>query len=173
MFSHGRIQSRIQMNHARFQAENSGSHFKPARRLIAGVILLAGLAACGDKFEEAPFSEEARGYVEFYMPAAMPGEEDLGVDTQIYQIENGQRVFKGMTKKWNGLAEPKRGLTVAAAPGERSFVIVYDRTEVPVKLRIEKDGYRKVRIDMTGLTSEQRIGVTRQYRFGLQATVEP
>jgi hypothetical protein len=159
------------MKHTKFQTGKLG-HFKPGR-LLAGLILLVGLTACGDKFEEAPFSEEPRGYVEFYMPAANPGEEDLGVDTQIYQIENGRRVFKGMTKKWKGLAESKRGLTVAAAPGEQSFVIVYDRTEVPVKLKIEKDGYRKVRIDMAGLTSEQMIGATRQYRFGLQATVEP
>jgi hypothetical protein len=137
------------------------------------VILLIGLAACGEKFEAAPFSEEPRGYVEFYMPAAMPGEEDLGVDTQIYQIENGQRVFKGMTLKWNGLSEPKRGLTVAAAPGEQSFLIVYDSTEVPVKLKVEQGGYHKVRIAMTGLSSEQIIGTTRQYRFGLEATVEP
>ena len=140
---------------------------------IAAISLLLGLAACGDKFEEAPFSEAPRGYVEFYMPAAGPGEEDLGVDTQIYQIENGQRVFKGMTIKWKGLAESKRGLTVAAAPGEQRFVIVYDQIEVPVKLKIEKGSYRRVRIEMTGMNADRMLGTSLQYRFGLQATVEP
>ena len=163
------------MKHTEFQLENTGKqhHFKPAWRFLAGMVLLAGLAGCGDEFEEAPFSAAPRGYVEFYMPAARPGEEDIGVDTQIYQIENGQRVFKGMTIKWKGLAEPKRGLTVATMLGEQSFVIVYDKIEVPVKLRVEKGSYRKVRIDMTGLRADRMLGTSLQYRFGLQATVEP
>jgi hypothetical protein len=145
---------------------------KSFQAAIAAVFLMIWLAACGDK-PEAAFSEEPKGYVEFYMPAARPGEEDIGVDTQIYQIEHGQRVFKGMTRKWSGLSESKRGLTIAAAPGEQSFVIVYDSTEAPVKLQVEQGGYHKVRITMTGLSAEQMIGATRQLRFGLQASVEP
>jgi hypothetical protein len=140
---------------------------------IAALFLLAGLAGCGDKSQEPAFSEAPRGYVEFYMPAAQPGEEDLGVDTQIYQIEHGQRVFKGMTRKWKGLSESRRGLTVASPPGEQDFVVVYDSIFAPVRVRVEAGGYRKVRIDMTGLSAEQVIGATRQLRFGLQATTEP
>lgn len=147
------------MKHTRFQAAT------------AVIFLLAGLAACNDQ-PEVDFSEGPKGYVEFYMPETRMGEESIGVDTQVYRIENGRRVFLGMTRKWKGLAEPKRGLTVAAPPGEQSFLVVLDRAEAPVTVKIEEGGYHKVRIDMTGLSHEQVIGATRQLRFGLQATVE-
>lgn len=136
------------------------------------MFLLGGLAACGDK-PEANFSNEPRGYVEFYLPAAKPGEEDIGVDTQIYRIENNKREFLGMTQKWQGLAEPRRGLTISAPPGEQVFVVVHGSAEAPVAIKVEEGGYHRVRIEMTGLGYQQMIGTTRQLRFGLQATAEP
>jgi hypothetical protein len=139
---------------------------------LAAIFLLAGLAACGDRPEVA-FSEEPRGYVEFYMPAAKPGEEDLGIDTQVYRIENGQREFLGMTQKWTHLAEPRRGLTVAVPPGRRAFVVAFDGAEAPVTVEVQEGAYQRVRIELTGLSSQQVIGTMRQLSFGLKATPEP
>lgn len=141
--------------------------------LLQATVLVLGLSACGDKPQEETFSNMAKGYVEFYMPESSPGQESTGVDTQIFQIENGQRVFKGMTRKWKGLAEPKRGLTITVAPGEHDFVIVYDSAEAPVRLSVRENGYHKVRIEMAGLTHHEMVGATRQLRFGLRANVEP
>lgn len=152
-------------------------------KFVAGLWLIVGLAACTDKPQEAAMSEapkinepkvnEPRGYVEFAMPESAPGEASIGVDTQIYQIENGQRVFKGMTRKWKGLAEQKRGLTVVARPGEHDFVVVHEGAQATVKVAVKQNGYHRVRISMTGLSQQEMIGTTRQLRFGLQAVVEP
>ena len=150
----------------------------PGIKFVAGLWLIFGLTACTDKPQEAAFSEEPkinepRGYVEFAMPESAPGEASIGVDTQIYQIENGQRVFKGMTRKWKGLAEQKRGLTIVATPGEHDFVIVYEGAEAAAKVAVKQNGYHRVRISMTGMSQQEMIGTTRQLRFGLQAAVEP
>ncbi len=134
--------------------------------------MLAGLAACGDRPETA-FSEGPRGYVEFYLPAAGPGEEDLGIDTQVYRIENGQREFLGMTQKWKQLAEPRRGLTVAVPPGRQAFVVAFGSAEAPVDVEVKEGVYQRVRIELTGLSSQQVIGTTQQLSFGLKATPEP
>ena len=139
---------------------------------IAAIFLLAGLAACGDRPESA-FSEAPRGYVEFYVPEPKLGEESLGIDVQVYRIENGKREFLGMTQKWKHLAEPRRGLTVSVPPGERSFVVVYGSAEAPVSVEVKDGAYHRVRIEMTGLSSQQVIGTTRQLSFGLKATPEP
>lgn len=135
--------------------------------------MISGLTACTDKPQETAFSEEPKGYVEFAMPESAPGEASIGVDTQVYQIENGQRVFKGMTRKWKGLAEQKRGLTIVATPGEHDFVIVYEGAEATAKVAVKQNGYHRVRISMTGMSQQEMIGTTRQLRFGLQAVVEP
>lgn len=142
-------------------------------KLLQATVLVAGLSACGDKPQAPTFHDQPKGYVEFYMPESRPGEESIGIDTQIYQIENGQRVFLGMTRKWSGLAVPKRGLTVTATPGEHDYVIVYDSAEATARVAVKEGGYHKVRIDMTGMTHQEMIGATRQLRFGLQASVEP
>ncbi len=136
-------------------------------------VLLLMLAACGEKPAEPAFKDEPKGYVEFYMLESAPGQASIGVDTQIFQIENGQRVFKGMTRKWKGLAESKRGLTVTSPPGEQDFVVVYENSEAPVKLYVSENGYHKVRIDMVGMTKHEVIGTTSQMRFGLKTSVEP
>ncbi len=139
---------------------------------ITAIFLLAGLAACGNKSEPA-FSEEPKGYVEFYMTETRLGEESVGIDTQVYRIENGKRVFLGMTQKWKHLAEPRRGLTVSAPPGEQAFVVVYGGAEAPVTVKVEEGAYQRVRIEMTGLSSRQVIGATHQLSFGLKAAPEP
>lgn len=146
--------------------------------LLQVAVLVTGLSACGDKpqegvFSNAPKLDEPRGYVEFYMPESRPGEASIGVDTQIYQIENGQRVFKGMTQKWKSLAEPKRGLTVTTTPGEHDFVIVHEGAKTTAKVAVKQNGYHRVRISMTGMSQQEMVGITRQLRFGLQASVEP
>jgi hypothetical protein len=79
----------------------------------------------------------------------------------------------GMTRKWKGLAESKRGLTIAVPPGEQFFLVVHETAESPVTVNVVEGGYHKVRIDMTGVSHEQVIGATRQLRFGLKASVEP
>lgn len=135
-------------------------------------VLLLMLAACGEKPTEPAFKDEPRGYVEFYMPESAPGQASIGVDTQIFQIENGQRVFKGMTRKWKNLAASKRGLTVTTPPGVQAFVVVYENSEAPVKLNVIENGYHKVRIDMVGMTKQEVIGATSQMRFGLKAVEE-
>lgn len=140
-------------------------------QVIATLSLLAGLTACGEK-NETEFSEEPKGYVEFYMPEPRLGEESIGVDTQVYRIVNGRREFLGMTLLWKGLAEPRRGLTVAVPPGEQRFVVVHGSAEAPVSVEVEMGAYHRVRIEMTGVSARQMIGATRQIRFGLQATVE-
>jgi hypothetical protein len=147
---------------------------KPTRfqAAIVAILLLSGLAACGDKPETA-FSEGHRGFVEFYLPEPRLGEESLGIDTQVYRIVNGQREFLGMTQKWKNLAEPRRGLTVTVPPGNLSFVVVYGSAEAPVSLIVHEGTYHRVRIEMTGLSSQQVIGTTRQLSFGLKATAEP
>ena len=145
---------------------------KRFQAVLAAIFLLAGLAACGDK-PEAAFSEEPRGYVEFYMPEPRLGEESIGIDTQVYRIENGKRVFLGMTRKWKNLAEPRRGLTISVPPGEQAFIVVYGGAEAPVTVKVEEGGYHRVRIEMTGVSYQQVIGTTRQLRFGLRATLMP
>jgi hypothetical protein len=147
---------------------------KPTRfqAAVAAIFLLAGLAACGDKSEPA-FSDDPKGYVEFYLPEPRLGDENVGIDLQVYRIENGKRVFLGMTQKWKNLAEPRRGLTIAAPPGEQGFVVVYGSAEAPVTVKVEEGGYHRVRIEMTGLSSQQVIGTMRQLSFGLKATPEP
>lgn len=134
--------------------------------------MLAGLAACGDRPKTA-FSEGPRGYVEFYLPEPGPGEEDLGIDIQVYRIENGRRQFLGMTQKWKQLAEPRRGLTVAVPPGRQAFVAVFGSAEAPVEVEVKEGAYQRVRIEPTGLSSRQMIGTMRQLSFGLKATPEP
>ena len=148
------------MNLSRFQAA------------LLAVFLLSGLAACGDKPETA-FSGVHRGFVEFYLPEPRLGEESLGIDTQVYRIENGQRVFLGMTQKWMNLAEPRRGLTVTVPPGNLDFVVVYGNAEAPFNLIVHEGTYHRVRIELTGLSSQQLIGTTRQLSFGLKAMPEP
>lgn len=140
--------------------------------LLSGLFLLLGLAACGDKPESA-YLEGPKAYVEFYMPEARLGDESVDVDTQVYRIENGQREFLGMTRKWKHLAQPRRGLTVAVPPGEQNFVVVHENAEASVAVKLEEGAYLRVRIEMTGLSAEQVIGATRQLRFGLKATPEP
>jgi hypothetical protein len=139
---------------------------------LAAMFLLAGLAACGEK-PETGFSNEPRGYVEFYLPEPKFGEESIGIDIQVYRIENGKRVFLGMTQKWKHLAEPRRGLTVPVPPSEQSFVVAYGSAEAPVTVKVEEGAYQRVRIEMTGLSSQQVIGTTQQLSFGLKATAEP
>ena len=140
--------------------------------VIAIISLLSGLGGCGDKPETA-FSEGHRGYVEFYLPEPRLGEEGLGIDTQVYRIENGKREFLGMTQKWKNLAEPRRGLTVTVPPGNLAFVVVHGSAEAPVNLIVHEGTYHRVRIEITGLSSQQVIGTTRQLSFGLKATADP
>ncbi len=139
---------------------------------IAAILLLAGLAACGDKPETA-LSEGHRGYVEFYLPEPRLGEESLGIDVQVYRIENGKREFLGMTRKWKNLAEPRRGLTVTVPPGNLDFVVVYGSAEAPLSLIVHEGTYHRVRVETTGLSSQQMIGTTRQLSFGLKAVPDP
>jgi hypothetical protein len=148
------------VRHSRFQAA------------LLAIFLLCGLAACGDKPQTA-FNEGHRGYVEFYLPEAGPEKESLGIDVQVYRIENGKREFLGMTQKWKNLAEPRRGLTVKVPSGNLTFVVAYGSAEAPVKLIVHDGTYHRVRIETTGLSSQQVIGATQQLSFGLKATPEP
>ncbi len=78
-----------------------------------------------------------------------------------------------MTQKWKHLAEPRRGLTVPAPPGEQAFVVVYGGAEAPVNVEVKDGACHRVRIEMTGLSSRQVIAATRQLSFGLKAMAEP
>lgn len=133
--------------------------------------LLSGLGGCGNRTETA-FVDGPKGYVEFYMPEPGLGEESLGIDVQVYRIENGKREFLGMTQKWKHLAEPRRGLTVAVPPGRQAFVVAFGSAEAPVAVEVKDGTYQRVRIELTGLSSQQVFGATQQLSFGLKATPE-
>jgi hypothetical protein len=147
--------------------------FAPAVRSIIGLFLFLGLAACDNKHPETAFQEGPKGFVEFYAPVSSQGGADVNVDTQIYRIERGQRIFMGMTSKWNGLAEQKRGLTVAVAPGKQEFAIVHDDAETGVEVLVKEGGYHRVRIGFSDITHRQTIGATYQVQFRIRATVDP
>lgn len=139
---------------------------------VFAVLLLCGLAAC-DGQPESGYREGPKGYVEFYLPEPAAGGEDLGIDVQVYRIDNGRRSFLGMTRKWGHLAEPRRGLTVPVAPGRQDFVVVFGGAEAPVTVEVGDGSYLRVRVEPTGLDTRQVLGTMRQLSFGLKATPEP
>jgi hypothetical protein len=144
-----------------------------ARHFVPGTFLLLGLAACDLDNRETVFQEGPKGFVEFYIPESSQGEASVNVDAQIYRTEHGQRIFMGMTRKWNGLAEQKRGLTVAVAPGKQEFVIVHGDARTGAEVVVKEGGYHRVRIGFTGISQRQMIGTTYQVQFRMQASVEP
>ncbi len=133
---------------------------------------LIGVTACGKPEPEAAFDEGPKGYVEFYLPETQ-GVESLHRDVQIFHVLGGEREFLGMTRKWGKLSEARRGLTATLPPGRHDFVIAAEGAETTASIKVEKNGYHRVRIGYTGISNQQMIGATEQVQFSIQAEVEP
>lgn len=134
--------------------------------------VLIGMTACGKPEPEAAFDDGPKGYVEFYLPEP-EGTESLHRDVQIFHVQGGEREFLGMTRKWSKLSEARRGLTATLPPGKHDFVIAADGAETSASLKVEKNGYHRVRIGFEGVSNQQMIGATEQVQFRIQAEVEP
>jgi hypothetical protein len=147
----------------------------PGRKMthaLGMLVLLGFLAACDSKYQEPAFQEGPKGFVEFYIPEPKAGEEGIKVDLQVFHMDAGKRVFLGMTRKWNGLAETRRGLTAALPPGRQDFVIAHGDAETSASVTVREGGYHRVRIGLTGISNQQMIGATEQVKFRIQAEVE-
>lgn len=134
--------------------------------------VLIGLSACGKPEPEKVFDEGPKGYVEFYLPES-EGAASLHRDVQVFHVLGGEREFLGMTRKWGRLSEARRGLTATLPPGKHDFVIAADGAEATASIKVEKNGYHRVRIGFTGINNQQMIGATEQVKFRIQANVEP
>lgn len=135
------------------------------------LFVLMGLAACGKPDQETVFDEGPKGYVEFYLPVSETG-NDLHRDVQVFHVRGSDRTFLGMTRKWNHLVQARRGLTVTVLPGEHDFVIAAEGAETTASVKVENNGYHRVRVDFTGISNQQMIGATEQVQFSIQASVE-
>jgi hypothetical protein len=152
------------------------THVRRGRAALPVLLMLAMLklvAGCDSAFHEPAFEEGAKGFVEFYISERKLGEEGVKVDVQVFRMDGGKRTFLGMTKKWNGLTETRRGLTAAVPPGRQDFVIAHGDAETGISVAVREGGYHRVRIGFTAISNQQMIGTSEQLKFRIQATVEP
>jgi hypothetical protein len=151
-------------------------HVRRRRAAVPVLLMLAMLtlvAGCDSAFQDPAFQEGPKGFVEFYIPEPKLGEEGVKVDVQVFRMDGGKRIFLGMTKKWNGLAETRRGLTAAVPPGRQDFVVAHGDAETGISVAVREGGYHRVRIGFTAISNQQMIGTSEQLSFGIQATVDP
>lgn len=126
---------------------------------------------CGKPEPETTFDESPKGHVEFYLPEP-EGAESLHRDVQVFHVQGGEREFLGMTRKWSKLTEARRGLTATLPLGKHDFVIAADGAETTANVKVEKNGYHRVRIGFAGVSNQQMIGATEQVKFRIVAEVE-
>ncbi len=148
------------------------SHYARHVRQVLWLGALISVTACGKPQPEAAFDESPKGYVEFYLPES-EGAESLHRDVQVFHVLAGEREFLGMTRKWSKLSEARRGLTANLPPGKHDFVIAAEGAETTASVKVEKNGYHRVRIGFAGISNQQMIGATQQVQFSIRAEVEP
>lgn len=141
------------------------------RHAVLAIGLLAGLAGCDSRTGDAAFDDKPKAYVEFFFPTEQ-SESAVDVDAQVFRLENGERVFQGMTKKWSGLTEQRHGLTVTSPVGLQQFVISANGALTHVELKLLTGEYRRVRISFVDVKQHQFIGTTLQLSFGIRAAEE-
>lgn len=135
--------------------------------------MLTLVAGCDSAIQDPVFEEGPKGFVEFYIPEPKLGEGGVKVDVQVFRMEGGKRIFLGMTKKWNGLAETRRGLTASVPPGSQHFVVAHGDAETGISVAVSEGGYQRVRIGFADISNQKMIGTTEQLNFRIQATVDP
>ncbi len=145
-------------------------------RVREAVVLVAALAlssGCEEPTLERPPDEGTpRGFVEFYIPLDEPWRPDPGVDAIVYRLEDGERRFEGMTRKWAGLSNRKRGLAIALTPGEYTFSIELGEGSKQVRLRVEEGVFHPVRVTLVEVSSGGGGGALRLRRYRIEVTTE-
>ena len=108
-------------------------------KMVIGLFLISSLLGCLSVRDRVP-KGMPKGCIKFYKYTR----ESIGIQAQVYRIENNEKIFAGRTSNWGFGKET--GLKLFLPPGEYDFLLTLATAETNVHVRVEEDTMTPVRI---------------------------